>query len=110
MIRSFPRHYKFKCDCGVVHSQSALVMHAECTQCGYGEKLRHFAGGEEIHDVLLWSLRWLGIPTDKLEQLNLHPDDRQQEIDWSGSDSYFKIQPEEIEACRTENIREYGDY
>ena len=110
MIRSLPRHYKFKCDCEVVHTQSSLQMHAECEKCGYGEKLFHFASGEEIHDVLAWSLRWLGIPADKLDQLNLHPDDHEKEIDWSASDRYFKITPEEIQACRIENIRELGDY
>lgn len=39
MIRTFPRYYKFQCDCGVVHTQSALQMYAECVKCGQGERI-----------------------------------------------------------------------
>ncbi|TWU34093.1 hypothetical protein Q31b_55640 [Novipirellula aureliae] len=34
MIRTFPRHYEPKYYFGVVHTQSALQMHAECVKYG----------------------------------------------------------------------------
>ncbi len=104
MIRTFPRHYKFECSCGVVHTQSSLEMYAECSNCGDGGKLYHFAGGHEIHAVIEWVLLWLGIPNDKIRNLNLHPDDIEKEIDWSEYDKYFRVTAEDIEACRKQNI------
>ena len=105
MLRTFPRRYQFKCDCGVIHTLSSLEMWVECPKCGYDDKLYHFASGEEIHDVVLWVLHWLGVPQDKATKLNLHPDDIDKEVDWSRHDEYFQITAEEIEACRKENIQ-----
>ena len=106
MLRTFPRFYKFKCDCGKVHTISSLNMYAECSDCGYGDKLYHKAGGDEIHDVIFLVLKWLGIPDEKHLELGLHPADVEKEIDWSKLDKRFKISPEEIEAFRSENIYE----
>ena len=75
MLRTFPRFYKFKCDCGKVHTISSLNMYAECSECGYGDKLYHKAGGDEIHDVIFLVLKWLGIPDEKHLELGLHLED-----------------------------------
>ena len=109
MIRTFPRHYKFECKCGVIHTQSSLEMYVECSECGDCVKLYHFAAGEEIHAVIEWVLLWLGIPKDKLLDLNLHPDDVEKEIDWSQHDKYFRVTAQDIEACRKQNIIPEGD-
>ena len=80
------------------------VLRYAYVECGDCVKLYHFAAGEEIHDVIEWVLLWLGIPKDKLLNLNLHPDDVEKEIDWSQHDKYFRVPPKEIEACRKQNI------
>jgi len=105
MLRTFPRRYQFKCNCGVVHTQSSLEMWAECSKCGYDNKLYHFADGQEIHDVASWVLLWLGVPKEKVAKLNLHPEDFEKEVDWSEYDRLFHITAEDIEACRKENMQ-----
>ena len=106
MLRTFPRFYKFKCNCvdDNVHTISSLNMYAECPKCGYGDKLYHKAAGDEIHAVIFLVMTWLGIPADRHLELGLHPDDVEKEIDWSKLDKNFKVTPEEIEAVRAKNI------
>ena len=87
-LRALPRTREYTCSCGAKTHYSTLAIYVECPKCGNRPKVRGLSASNEIQDLIIMVVCWLG-----MDHLLNHPYEDQQ--DWvEFYDDYFGLNSE----------------